>query len=51
MRPESDFTAPHEYVPHPEWWHAADSDATEEEVGALIGALVRALQPEFVVET
>lgn len=51
MHPESDFTAPHQFAPHPEWWHSHDSEATEEEVGILIQGLIRALQPEFVVET
>lgn len=51
MQPESEFTQPHQYAPHPEWWHSADGEATEEEVGELIGALVRALQPESVIET
>lgn len=51
MYSESEFTAPHPYAPHPEWWHAADSEATEEEVGLLVYGLVRGLQPDFVVET
>lgn len=51
MRPESEFTAPHPFAPHPEWWHAVDAESTEEEVGELVAAFVRALQPELVVET
>jgi predicted O-methyltransferase YrrM len=48
---ESAFTAPHAGCPRPELWNAPDSDSTEVEVSELVGALVRALQPELVVET
>jgi predicted O-methyltransferase YrrM len=37
--------------PHPEHWHSANGSATEQEVGELVAALVRALQPGLVVET
>jgi hypothetical protein len=49
--PEARFTPPTEACPHPEWWHSTDADSTEIEVSELIGALVRALQPEVVIET
>lgn len=48
---ESAFTAPSTDCPHPEYWHTLDGEATELEVVALIAALIRALQPELVVET
>jgi predicted O-methyltransferase YrrM len=48
---ESSWTRPHRGCLHPEHWHAHDSDSTEVEVGALIGSLVTALQPELVIET
>lgn len=48
---ESEFTAPHQACPHPEYWHAPDSDSSEMEVSELVGALVRAIQPELVIET
>ena len=44
-------TAPHPGCPHPEWWHAHDGMATEIEVLELVGAFVRALQPDLVIET
>ena len=42
---------PREDVPHPEWWQAPDEQATETEVSELVGAMVTALQPRFVLET
>lgn len=48
---EARFTSPHEACPNPTWWHAPDSESTEVEVSELIGALVRAIQPEYVIET
>lgn len=51
MRPESDFTPPSAWCPRPGLWHAADSEATEDEVTILVAAFVRALQPEIVYET
>lgn len=48
---ESVWTAPRDDCPHPEWWHAADGQGTELEVTALVAAFVRALQPEYVLET
>lgn len=49
--PESRFIAADERCPHPERWHSTDGDSTEAEVSELIGGLVRALQPDVVVET
>ena len=48
--PESDFTAPSEYCPRPELWHAPNAGATEAEVVELLVGLVRCLQPDYVVE-
>src|SRR4051812_32344071 len=50
-RPESSWTKPREDCPHPEWWTATDGDSTETEVTELVAAFVRALQPQYVVET
>lgn len=49
--PESTWTSPRPDCPHPERWHSTDSDSTELEVSELAAALVRALQPDLVVET
>lgn len=49
--PESTWTQPREDCPHPEWWHSTDPQSTELEVSGLVGAFVRALQPEYVIET
>lgn len=51
MRQESSFTRPSEFCPHPERWHANDEQATEIEVSEMIAGLVRALQPDFCLET
>jgi predicted O-methyltransferase YrrM len=48
---EARFTVATDFCPNPERWTSADSDSTEFEVLELIGSLVRALQPEIVVET
>lgn len=48
---ERRHTVPHEYCDRPEYWHSADGDSTETEVSELVAGLVRALQPEIVVET
>jgi hypothetical protein len=37
--------------PHPEWRHSRDREATEVEVTEAVRGLVRALQPEYVIET
>lgn len=51
MNSEARFTAPRLDCPHPERWHSADDDSTEFEVSELVASFVRALQPDFVVET
>jgi predicted O-methyltransferase YrrM len=48
---EAEFTAPHAECAKPQWWTAHDSESTENEVIELLAALVRALQPEVVVES
>lgn len=48
---ENTHTAAHAAAPRPELWHAPDGDSTECEVSELVGALVRAVQPDLVVET
>lgn len=48
---EATWTDPRDDCPHPEWWHATDHDSTEVEVSELVAGFVRALQPEYVVET
>ncbi len=51
MRPERDFTPPSAFCPHPERWTAIDAASAEREVTELVASLVRALQPDYVVET
>lgn len=51
MQPESTWTKPSDWCPHPDRWHSTDPQSTEVEVSELVGAFVRALQPEYVVET
>lgn len=48
---EATWTRPRPDCPHPERWHAPDGQATEDEVTELVAAMVRALQPDFCVET
>ena len=48
---EATWTAPRPDCPHPERWTATDPQSTELEVTELVGAFVRALQPDYVVET
>jgi len=48
---ESRFTSPSSFCPWPEYWHSPDENSTEDEVSQLVAAFVRALQPEFVLET
>jgi predicted O-methyltransferase YrrM len=48
---ESRFTWAKDFCPHPEYWHSKDSESTEDEVTELVAAFVRALQPNFVLET
>jgi hypothetical protein len=49
--PESRFTAARPDCAFPEHWTSTDSDSAELEVTELVVAFVRALQPDFVVET
>lgn len=51
MYVERTFTAPRPDCPHPERWHARDNQATEDEVTELVGAMVRAVQPDLCVES
>lgn len=48
---ESDFTPANNFCPHPEFYHCADDDSIEAEVGDFLYGLVRALQPEYCIET
>ncbi|MEV6413850.1 class I SAM-dependent methyltransferase [Kribbella sp. NPDC051718] len=49
--PESRWTPPRPDCPHPEYWTSTDAHSTEIEVSELVAAFVRALQPDYVVET
>ena len=51
LGPESRWTKPTDRCPHPERWTSTDPQSTEVEVSALAGAFVRALQPDYVIET
>ena len=48
---EDRWTAPRLGCPHPERWHSFDPQTAELEVVDLVGAMVRALQPDYVIET
>lgn len=48
---ESRWTPARPDCPHPEYWTSTDAHSTEIEVSELVAAFVRALQPEYVVET
>lgn len=48
---ESDWTRPNDWCPRPQYWHSTDPQSTEIEVSELVGTFVRALQPEYVIET
>ena len=48
---ESTWTQPGADCPFPDRWHSTDAYSTELEVTELVAAYVRALQPDFVVET
>lgn len=48
---ESSWTRPHKDCLHPERWTATDAHSAELEVTELVAAFVRALQPDYVVET
>lgn len=48
---ESAWTKPRPDCPHPERWSSTDPQSTELEVSELVAGFVRALQPDYVVET
>lgn len=48
---ESRWTQPRVDCPYPGYWHSTDPQSTELEVTELIAGFVRALQPEYVLET
>jgi len=45
------FTPPRDDCPHPEYWHSRDDDSAEAEVAFFVGAFMRVLQPDLVLET
>ena len=49
--PESTWTAARADCPHPERWSSTDPQSTEIEVSELVSGFVRALQPDYVIET
>lgn len=49
--PESTWTRPRPDCPYPERWHSTDPQSTELEVSELVAAFVRAIQPDYVLET
>jgi len=48
---EDEFTQPNAECPDPRYWHAWDGESAEIEVSEFVGALVRMLQPDYVIET
>lgn len=50
-RRESEYTKPHADCPNPDLWTAEDAYSAEVEVAELVGAFVRAVQPDYVIET
>lgn len=48
---ESAFTKPRPDCPNPERWTSTDPQSTEIQVSELIAGFIRALQPDYVVET
>jgi predicted O-methyltransferase YrrM len=48
---EDRWTKARPWCPHPERWTSTDPQSTEIEVSELVGAFVRALQPDYVIET
>lgn len=49
--PEDRWTGATKLCPHPERWTSTDDESTELEVTELIAGFVRALQPDYVIET
>ena len=48
---EATWTQPRPDCPNPGRWHSTDNQSTEIEVTELIAGFVRALQPDYVIET
>jgi hypothetical protein len=48
---EDQFTKSDDECPHPEYWHAPDSESAEWEVTRLVAAMACALRPALIVET
>lgn len=48
---ESRFTGRSENCAHPDRWHSADTDATEDEVSEFVYGLIRGIQPDVCLET
>jgi predicted O-methyltransferase YrrM len=48
---ESAWTKSRDWCPHPERWSSTDPQSTEIEVSELVAGFIRALQPEYVIET
>jgi predicted O-methyltransferase YrrM len=48
---ESRWTRSNDWCPEPQWWHSTDPQSTEFEVSDLVAGFVRALQPDYVLET
>lgn len=46
----SQYTRPSAACPHPEYWTCWNAISTEVEVSLLVAALVKAAQPEFILE-
>lgn len=48
---EARWNPDNKFVRNPQYWHSQDGESTEIEVSEMIAGLVRATQPEFVIET
>lgn len=51
LLPESEITPPSGWCPHPERWSSTDDESCEVEIAELMAAFVRAVHPDFVLET
>ena len=49
--PESAWTKARPDCPRPDYWHSTDPQSTEIQVSELVAGFIRALQPEYVIET
>jgi hypothetical protein len=45
------FTLASDWCPNPQWWTGRDNQSAEVEVSDLVAAFVRAVQPNYVIET